>query len=72
MCSHNRLTTRYVHCKARRICKLKVSICNTEPLSKHQGHEFILISSLNYNNENHINKIVLRLWEIDHIELRKH
>ena len=58
--------------KAHKICKLKAGICNTEPLSKQQGHEFVLISDLNYNNENRINKIVLHLWEIDHIELRKH
>lgn len=41
-----------------KICKLKASICNTEPLSQQQGHEFVLISGLNYNYENRINKIV--------------
>lgn len=48
MCSQNLSITCHVHCKAHKICKLKASICNTEPLSKHQGHEFVFISGLNY------------------------
>lgn len=58
MCSQNLLITCHVHCKVHKICKLKASIFNTEPLSQQQGHEFVLISGLNYNNENRIDKIV--------------